>query len=250
MLSIGSRRRGVLDVSASTCDVYVCGKDRLVRTHSAKATTPTRLLQPQLLDASFDVSDDFWLKPATEQEELVVQHLLSLGLSEAHLGRALTVPYEVLEVQVSANGTLMALVGLQRVALMRLPPPWQPPGAAADANDVAELFEGLGLGQYAAGARDLGYDLPTLRRLSGVEQQRMAEELRMKPGHSLKLTMCAPTPGPRRTAPPAVAKAPPRATPPSCRAAPTAPPLTPSPPRAQGPRRADSGARARARGAR
>ena len=100
MLSIGSRRRGVLDVSASTCDVYVCGKDRLVRTHSAKATTPTRLLQPQLLDASFDVSDDFWLKPATEQEELVVQHLLSLGLSEAHLGRALTVPYEVLEVQV------------------------------------------------------------------------------------------------------------------------------------------------------
>ena len=39
MLSIGSRRRGVLDVSASTCDVYVCGKDRLVRTHSAKATT-------------------------------------------------------------------------------------------------------------------------------------------------------------------------------------------------------------------
>ena len=250
MLSIGSRRRGVLDVSASTCDVYVCGKDRLVRTHSAKATTPTRLLQPQLLDASFDVSDDFWLKPATEQEELVVQHLLSLGLSEAHLGRALTVPYEVLEVQVSANGTLMALVGLQRVALMRLPPPWQPPGAAADANDVAELFEGLGLGQYAAGARDLGYDLPTLRRLSGVEQQRMAEELRMKPGHSLKLTMCAPTPGPRRAAPPAVAKAPPRATPPSCRAAPTAPPLTPPPPCAQGARRADAGARARARGAR
>ena len=249
MLSIGSRRRGVLDVSASTCDVYVCGKDRLVRAHGAKASS-TRLLQPQLLDASFDVSDDFWLKPATEQEELVVQHLLSLGLSEAHLGRALTVPYEVLEVQVSANGTLMALVGLQRVALMRLPPPWQPPGAAADANDVAELFEGLGLGQYAAGARDLGYDLPTLRRLSGVEQQRMAEELRMKPGHSLKLTMCAPTPGPRRAAPPASAKAPPRATPPSCRAAPTAPPLTPLPPRAQGARRADAGARARARGAR
>ena len=152
--------------------------------------------------------------------------------------------------QVSANGTLMALVGLQRVALMRLPPPWQPPGAAADANDVAELFEGLGLGQYAAGARDLGYDLPTLRRLSGVEQTRMAEELRMKPGHSLKLTMCAPTPGPRRAAPPASAKAPPRATPPSCRAAPTAPPLTPLPPRAQGARRADAGARARARGAR
>ena len=249
MLSIGSRRRGVLDVSASTCDVYVCGKDRLVRAHGAKASS-TRLLQPQLLDASFDVSDDFWLKPATEQEELVVQHLLSLGLSEAHLGRALTVPYEVLEVQVSANGTLMALVGLQRVALMRLPPPWQPPGAAADANDVAELFEGLGLGQYAAGARDLGYDLPTLRRLSGVEQTRMAEELRMKPGHSLKLTMCAPPPGPRRAAPPAVAKAPPRAPPPSRRAAPTAPPLTPPPPRAQGPRRADAGARARARGAR
>ena len=87
-------------------------------------------------------------------------------------------------IDVNINGTLMALVGLQRVALMRLPPPWQPPGAAADANDVAELFEGLGLGQYAAGARDLGYDLPTLRRLSGVAvigfaALRIAERVRL-----------------------------------------------------------------------
>ena len=90
--SIASQPHSLLGSVAATCDLFACGPNKQLRVFNAKgsgALRCSRVLVPQLLDESFvRRHPDFWRESARQQEELV---------DEAHGGRALDVPFAVLQ---------------------------------------------------------------------------------------------------------------------------------------------------------
>ena len=223
--AIGSHPHAMLGAVSSTCDLYAFGSDdKLLRVFNAKAAGSlrcSRLVLPQLLDESFVRRfPDFWQESPRAQADMV---------DEALGGRPLDVPFAVLQLVLNERGTLIALVGRQRVAVLRLPPSTHadPATAAAVAvatssaataepgGEVTELLARLGLGEYAAAFAAKGYDTAlrdtrALHSLDADTRQVLISDLEMKPGHALALTMHLngqlPAP-PASSAPPAVAAA-------------------------------------------
>ena len=110
--AIGSHPHAMLGAVSSTCDLYAFGSDKLLRVFNAKAAGAlrcSRLVLPQLLDESFVRRfPDFWQESPRAQADMV---------DEAHGGRPLDVPFAVLQLVLNERGTLVALVGRQRVAV-------------------------------------------------------------------------------------------------------------------------------------
>ena len=196
--AIGSHPHAMLGAVSSTCDLYAFGSDKLLRVFNAKAAGAlrcSRLVLPQLLDESFVRRfPDFWQESPRAQADMV---------DEAHGGRPLDVPFAVLQLVLNERGTLVALVGRQRVAVLRLPPSTHadPATAAAVAaatssastepgGEVTELLSRLGLGEYAAAFTAKGYDTAlrdarALHSLDADTRQALISDLEMKPGHAL-----------------------------------------------------------------
>ena len=202
--AIGSHQHAMLGAVTATCDLYAFGPDKLLRVYNAKAAGPlrcSRVLLPQLLDESFVRRfPDFWQESPRAQADKV---------DEAHGGRPLEVPFTVLQVALNERGTILALVGRQRVAVLRLPPSTHadPTSAATAAaatatggaaeeqgGEVLDLLARLGLGEYEAVFAAKGYgaalrDAHALRGLDAAARQALISDLEMKPGHALALTM-------------------------------------------------------------
>ena len=201
--AVANQTASLLGAVASTCDLYAYGPDKQLCVYNAKAAGAlrcSRVLIPQLLDESFvRRHPEFWQESAHVQEDMV---------DEAHGGRALDMPFNVMQLVLNERGSVVALVGRQSVAVMRVPPARPGEGhlavaasmAAVDLDgdepqhEVTALLSRLGLGEYGGAFAAQGYDTAlrdaaALRNLDAATRQQMVADLGMKPGHALALAM-------------------------------------------------------------
>ena len=186
LLRSGSRRRSVIAVNSTLCDLYVLGGDRLLHIYNPKAAGAlrcTKRVRPQLLDDSFLRRwPGFWQMAPHEQADVVAQ---------AYDASAnLDLPHEVVDVCLHEASGLLALVGTHRVSVMLLPR-LESMGASAHArDDLAVMLDELGLGEYGPALRERGYDhVPTLLRMGADEREAMTRAAEMLPGHAQTLLM-------------------------------------------------------------
>ena len=153
MLRSGSRRRAVLTAHSATCDMFLYGADRRLRVYNPKAPGPLRCVQrlrPQLLDEGFCTANPgFWQEPPHEQARLA---------REVFGEHTLDLPYEVVEVRLNASSSLLALVGVHRVAVVVLPPIRRSRAKDAVGSDVSELLSQLGLDEYTEKFHENGHN--------------------------------------------------------------------------------------------
>ena len=189
VLRTGTRRRATLAANSALSDLYALGGDRLLRMFNPKGTTSqslrcVQLLRPQLLDGAFlRANPGFSSRPPHEQRALVDDHYGA--------GRSLDVPHEVVDLRLHEGAGLVALVGVHRVSVLSLPPSASLSAPTTDAADeLGAMLGQLGLTEYAAPLRGLGYDhVHSLLRMNAAERQAMAKQVGMKPGHAQTLTM-------------------------------------------------------------
>ena len=185
MLRSGSRRRSVLAAHGATCDMYLFGADRRLRVYNPKAPGPLRCvqrLQPQLLDDGFVQSNPgFWQEPPEEQARLA---------HEVFGEHPLDLPYEVVEIRLNLASSLLALVGVHRVAVVVLPAIRRSRAPETAGNDVSEMLSQLGLHEYAAQFQATGHESAAhLYQMSTSERQELKDHVHMKPGHAHTLGM-------------------------------------------------------------
>ena len=142
-----------------------------------------QLLRPQLLDGAFLRANPGFLAPAARA---ACARRRPYGA-----GRSLDVPHEVVDLRLHEGAGLVALVGVHRVSVLSLPPSASLSAPTTDAADeLGAMLGQLGLTEYAAPLRGLGYDhVHSLLRMNAAERQAMAKQVGMKPGHAQTLTM-------------------------------------------------------------
>jgi hypothetical protein len=180
-----SRRRSVLAANASLCDLYILGTDHALRMYNPRASGSLRCvqhLQPQLLDEIFLRQwPAFWNQPPAEQARLVREHYRKNDLD---------LPYEVVEMRLHEGSGLLALVGVNRVSILVLPPSVSVDVRSDATDELGSMLRQLGLGEYGTALRANGYEhVPTLLRMRPEEREVMTRQVSMLPGHAQTLMM-------------------------------------------------------------
>jgi hypothetical protein len=198
-LRSGSRRRAVLAVDGTTCDLYVLGLDGRLRVFSGgdDSLRCRGVLQPRPLAAQLIAS-----VPGVWREKPDAPGRGASG-APAAVSPDLRQALYLVAPAVPGATRLLAVVGQSSVGVLSLPGSDGDESSAlsgavdrlslsstSGASEVAAVLSRLGLDSIVAPLANLGYDsLAALHALSPAEREEMASQAGLKPGHARTLSL-------------------------------------------------------------